>query len=136
MAPHLARVLRKRYQRLEAEGRRPSENDVLVEPWTGSRWTLAAAGVRAIGRRVNATVLRHTAGTWLASKLGLSPAVMRFLGHKSLDMAQRVYAHATQADLDHTAEVFEQIELAGEQPVELGSGLLSIFTRPEEKLAA
>jgi integrase len=111
MPRELARVLRERFERL---GTKPG--DLALRPWLhGTRGhQLRAAARRAGVDAENATALRHTCGTWLVRRLGVSVGAAKWLGHKSTSMLERVYAHALPPQLEELSRELDSMEDAGE----------------------
>jgi integrase len=89
--------------------------DRIFPAWSHSaRWrTLAAASRRAGLERLNPTALRHTCGTWLVRRVGITPASARWMGHRSTTMMERVYAHALPLQLLELTAELDSMEDAG-----------------------
>jgi len=103
MPAELGEVLRRRF-----EGDRLRPGQPVVRAWpAGTRGhQLADAAQRAGLGHINATALRHTCGTWLVRRLGITPAAAKWMGHSSTTMLERVYAHALPVQLEQlTAEL-------------------------------
>lgn len=110
MPRELAEVLRERFTSAGL-----AAGDVVLPPWEASSRTrtLAAASRRAGLPRINATALRHTCGTWLVRRIGITPASCRWMGHKSATMMERVYAHALPTQLAECTAQLDSMEDAG-----------------------
>jgi integrase/recombinase XerC len=77
------------------------------------RWgkVLEKASIRAIGKRVNPHLLRHSCGTWLVNERGWElHDVAHFLGHESIQTTQ-IYTHTTEQRVkDKYQEIFKSNE--------------------------
>jgi integrase/recombinase XerD len=64
------------------------------------RWNflLRNAGERALGRKVNPHLLRHSCGTWLRDCGWDLKSIAEFLGHESISTTQ-IYTHVSQEEL-------------------------------------
>lgn len=85
----------------------------IVQRWPSRKTTLPRHCRRLGLPEVNATGLRHTGASWIVRRMGITPAVCRYLGHTSPVMAARVYAHALPAQLGDVVEAMESIEHEG-----------------------
>ena len=110
MPLELARVLRARFASVGLQPGQPA-----LRTWDHGtrghqlRAAAAAAGVDA----PNATALRHTCGTWIVRRNGITPAAARWLGHRSTSMLERVYAHALPLQLEELTAELDSMEVEG-----------------------
>lgn len=113
MPRELARVLAERFER-----ERVKRDEPAVQPWkNGTRGhQLADAAARAgadVEGRITATALRHTCGTWMVRRNGITVAAQKWMGHSSPAMMARVYAHALPLQLEDCSAELDSMEDAG-----------------------
>jgi integrase len=61
--------------------------------------------------RITATAARHTGITWAVSRVGITPALLRWTGHRNPNIVATVYAHAMPAQLDEIARAFDSFRI-------------------------
>lgn len=113
MPDELVRVLGARFRRLGLRAGQP-----LVRAWsdTARSKCLGRLSKRLGLMHINATALRHTCGTWIVRRLGITKAAMEWLGHSSPKMLATVYAHALPPQL---AEITAELNAFAVEPERL-----------------
>lgn len=113
MPEELVRVLGARFLRLRLTAGEP-----LVRSWsdTARSKCLGPLSKRLGLPHLNATALRHTCGTWIVRRVGITKAAMEWLGHSSPKMLATVYAHALPPQL---AEITAELNSIAVEPHEL-----------------
>lgn len=107
----LVEVLREKHRR-----ERPRPEDRIVQPWPSRKTTLPLHCRRLGLPEMNAIDLRHTALSWAARRLGITPALLKFAGHSSPAMMARTYAHALPAQLEDVTAELESMQLREPTP--------------------
>jgi len=87
----------------------PRPTDHLVKPWPSRKTTLPLHCQRCGLPRLNATALRHTNLSWIASVAGITPALCKWSGHSSTRHLERTYAHALPAQLRELTEALDAV---------------------------
>ncbi|MBV9837877.1 MAG: tyrosine-type recombinase/integrase [Solirubrobacterales bacterium] len=106
----LIRLFSKRWARLPPDGK-------LVTPWVWRGKELRSACARAgISPTLCATSFRHTCATWLIRRVGITKAVMEWLGHSSFAMISRVYGHALPGEMREASAALEDMARAERRP--------------------
>jgi integrase len=105
----LARIFRRKFKR---EGT-ADVNRRLVSPWPARVRTLPAVCARLGLPRITATAARHTGITWAVSRVGITPALLRWTGHRNPTIVAQVYAHALGAQLADVAAALDHYAARG-----------------------
>jgi integrase len=92
----------------------PRQTDAIVRPWPSRKTTLPLHCQRCGLPRMNATALRHTNLSWIASVAGITPALCKWSGHSSTRQLERTYAHALPAQLRELTEALDQVAAAND----------------------
>lgn len=87
----------------------PRTTDRIVQPWPSRKTTLPLHCQRCGLPRLNATALRHTNLSWIASVAGITPALATWSGHASTRMLERTYVRALPARLRELTEALDQV---------------------------
>lgn len=83
---------------MKADPAQPADGR-LVRPWPSRKTTLPLHCQRCGLPKLNATALRHSNLSWIASVAGISPALARWSGHTSTRMLEETYVQALPAQL-------------------------------------
>ena len=109
----LARIFRRKFLR---EGSK-NVNARLLRPWPARARTLPDVCRRLGLPRITATAARHTGITWAVSRVGITPALLRWTGHRNPNIVAQVYAHALPEQLGDVAAAFDAYARRGRRKV-------------------